>query len=181
MAKRFDWDKVGRYRKVWLRQPWEDLHHFWRGYEVPKRKTDKKKQTPFPFKKGLAPKENGAILRGEFPVPISLEVPEFSKVRLVNGRFQTPLIQFDVLFLDYLAPGMPDDLKHRLLLVLRENNTAKDPFIGLSTFEKRLQFLTHLDSWRYDHELKHLELHFIPRKNIYRSASMIWPDIGHKE
>lgn len=181
MAKRFEWDKVRRNKKVWFRQPWEDLHHFWRGYEIPTRKTDKKRQAAFTFKKQVTPKENGAILKNEFPEPIPLEVPVFSKVRVVNGRFQTPHLQFNVLFLDYLAPGMPADIKHRLLGVLKEIKTAKDPFIGLTTFEKRLQFLTHLDSWRFDYELKHLELHFISRKNIYRSASMIWPDIGPKE
>lgn len=181
MAKRFDWDKVRRNKKVWFRQPWEDLHHFWRGYEIPKRKTNKKRQTPFTIKKQVTPKDNGAILRNEFMEPIALEVPAFSKSKITNGKYCAPHISFNVLFLDYLAPELPNDIRHRLLEFLRDLKTSKDPFIGLATFEKRLRFLTHLDSWRFDHEIKHLELHFIPRKNIYRSASMIWPDIGPKE
>lgn len=181
MAKRFDWDKVGRYKKFWFKQPWEDPRDFFRGYEIPKRKTDKKRQTPFTFKKQVTPKDNGAILRNEFPEPIALDVPAFNKFKITDGKCRTPYISYNVLFLDFLAPELPNDIRNRLLEVLMDLKTSKNPFIGLTTFEKRLRFLAHLDSWRFDHELKHLELHFIPRKNIYRFASMIWPDIVPKQ
>jgi hypothetical protein len=181
VAKRFDWDKVRRNKKVWFKQPWEDLHHFWRGYQTPKHRNNKTRPTHVILKNRTTPKENGAILRNEFSDPIALEVPAFSKFKATEGKFRTPLISFNVLFLDYLAPDLPNKIRHRLLEFLKDLKVSKDPYIALSTFEKRLRFLAHLDSWRFDHDIKHLELHFIPRKNIYGLASMIWPDIDSKE
>jgi len=177
MARRIDWDKVRRNQKAWFRQPWEELHYLWRGYEIPKRRENRTSPTHVILKNRLTPKDNGAILRNEFSEPIALEVPAFSKFKLTDGKFRTPHISFNVLFLDYLAPELPNDIKHRLLEFLSDLKTSKDPHVRLTTFEKRLRFLTHLDSWRFDHDTKHLEIHFIPRKNIYSLASIIWPDI----
>jgi len=181
MARRIDWDKVRRIRKVWFRQPWESHHHFWRGYEIsPRHKQAPKHKLQKPI--SLArPRSNEAIVRAEFPEELYLDVPLLSRLKLERGKAVTPTARYGVRVLDYLCPALPPELRTRLLGTIKEMKNAKDPLAGPILLEKRLQFLAVLESWRFDHEAKHLELHFVPRKGVYAAAAIIWPDIGPKK
>lgn len=181
MARRIDWDKVRRNRKVWFKQPWESHHHFWRGYEFSPRPKKGLKHKPTNPTLVAKPRRNEAILRSEFPEELYLDVPLFSRVKKEGGKDVTPTARYGVRILDYLCPALPADLRARLLGTFKELKNAQDPFAGVVMFEKRLQFLAILESWRYDHDAKHLEVHFVPRKGVYASAAIIWPDIGPKK
>jgi hypothetical protein len=180
MARRIDWDKVRRWRKAWQRRPWEDYHQFWRGYELHPRAKKTPKKIPNESTKLASPRENKALVRCDFPFDIAMQVPSFSETKYIGGKFKTPLITFSVRVLDYICPNLPEEVRIRLLHTFREIPTNKDRTENAVVFEKRLQVLSFLDSWRYDHLSKHLELHFVPRKAVYRSASIIWPDLDPK-
>jgi len=180
MARRIDWDKVRRNRKAWFRQPWESHHQFWRGYEFAPRPKKALKQKPLNSFIVARPRSNEAILRAEFPEELYLDVPLFSRLKKEGVKYVTPTARYGVRVLDYLCPALPAAVRTRLLRTIKELKNAQDPLAGAGMFEKRLQFLAILESWRYDHDAKHLELHFVPRKGVYASAAIIWPDICPK-
>lgn len=175
MAKRIDWDKVHRNRKAWFRQPWEDAYKFWRGYEFHQnKKTFNKKQKSETIKQA-PPQDKSALLRFELPKGVWVEVPHLSKGKFIEGKYIIPKIKFEVLFLDYLCPNLPSDIRNRLLGTLEELNKLPDKMRVTGIMEERLLFLTRLEEWRYDHGAKHLEIRLVARKKPYRFASIIWP------